>query len=374
MEAWARQLLERVGLAQRLDHRPAELSGGERQRVAVARALIQHPLLVLADEPTGNLDRRTAQSVGQLLLDLHREQNTILVVVTHSTELARQFPRQLEMGDGTLLPPEGAARAAMNFTRLLLRNLFYHWRGNGAVLLGVAVGTAVLTGALLVGDSLRGSLGDLTEEQLEGVTNALVAPRFFREELFDGDRNSGDELVILLQGSAVSSPADQNALPRRVGHIQVIGVKWNRWPLSTTRVHSLDSTENEYFSVPLQKNEVALNEPLAHELRVNVGDLVVLHVQRASGVPRETLLGRRDAEHVLAGIPLKVGAIIPNGNPGSRFNLNPSPAPPRNAFVLLPDLQSALGLQDRVNTVLTMSNTVLRSRAKEELPNGSTNT
>src|SRR5207253_1177883 len=82
--------------------RPAELSGGERQRVAVARALIHHPALVLADEPTGNLDRRTAQSVGQLLLDLHREQNTILIVVTHSAELARQFPRQLEMGDGTL--------------------------------------------------------------------------------------------------------------------------------------------------------------------------------------------------------------------------------------------------------------------------------
>jgi lipoprotein-releasing system ATP-binding protein len=108
-EAWARQLLERVGLAQRLDHRPAELSGGERQRVAVARALIHHPVLVLADEPTGNLDRRTAQSVGQMLLDLHREQSTILVVVTHSADLARQFPRQVEMGDGTLQEPDGGA-------------------------------------------------------------------------------------------------------------------------------------------------------------------------------------------------------------------------------------------------------------------------
>ncbi len=108
-EARARQLLERVGLAQRLDHRPAELSGGERQRVAVARALIHQPVLVLADEPTGNLDRRTAQSVGQMLLDLHREQGAILVVVTHSAELARQFPRQLEMGDGTLVPPDGGA-------------------------------------------------------------------------------------------------------------------------------------------------------------------------------------------------------------------------------------------------------------------------
>ncbi len=102
VEAWAKELLQRVGLAERLDHRPAELSGGERQRVAVARALIRKPALLLADEPTGNLDRHTAQSVGQLLLDLHREQQTVLVVVTHSAELARGFPRVLEMSDGTL--------------------------------------------------------------------------------------------------------------------------------------------------------------------------------------------------------------------------------------------------------------------------------
>src|SRR5205809_537048 len=91
-EAWARTLLERVGLSDRLDHRPAELSGGERQRVAVARALIHRPVLLLADAPTGNLDRRTAQAVGHLLLDLHRQEQTILVVVTHSLELARSFP------------------------------------------------------------------------------------------------------------------------------------------------------------------------------------------------------------------------------------------------------------------------------------------
>jgi lipoprotein-releasing system ATP-binding protein len=107
-EAWARQLLDRVGLASRLEHRPAELSGGERQRVAVARALIRHPILLLADEPTGNLDRQTAQVVGQLLLDLHRQEQTILVVVTHSADLARHFPRRMELLNGGLQPMGGA--------------------------------------------------------------------------------------------------------------------------------------------------------------------------------------------------------------------------------------------------------------------------
>lgn len=105
-EKWARQLLDRVGLSGRLEHRPAELSGGERQRVAVARALIQHPVLLLADEPTGNLDRHSAQAVSQLLLDLHRQEQTVLVVVTHSLELARLFPKRMEMVDGALQPME----------------------------------------------------------------------------------------------------------------------------------------------------------------------------------------------------------------------------------------------------------------------------
>jgi lipoprotein-releasing system ATP-binding protein len=102
LEQRARQLIDKVGLGQRLEHRPAELSGGERQRVAVARALIFRPQLLLADEPTGNLDRHTAQTVGRLLIDMQREENAMLVVVTHSAELARMLPRQMEMVDGAL--------------------------------------------------------------------------------------------------------------------------------------------------------------------------------------------------------------------------------------------------------------------------------
>lgn len=98
----AQELLERVGLSHRLEHRPSELSGGEQQRVSLARALINHPPLLLADEPTGNLDGKTSHEIHELLNGVNREHGTALVIVTHSDELARSMPRRLHMVDGRL--------------------------------------------------------------------------------------------------------------------------------------------------------------------------------------------------------------------------------------------------------------------------------
>jgi lipoprotein-releasing system ATP-binding protein len=101
-EQRARRLIDRVGLGHRLDHLPGKLSGGERQRAAVVRALINRPALLLADEPTGALDRASATNLGQLLVDLNREEGVTLVVVTHSTELAQRMGRTVELRGGQL--------------------------------------------------------------------------------------------------------------------------------------------------------------------------------------------------------------------------------------------------------------------------------
>jgi len=100
----ALELLDRVGLADRHQHRPAECSGGERQRAALARGLMMKPSLLLADEPTGNLDRRSAEQVATLLLEIQKEQHTILLLATHSQELAEKMQQQMQLIDGRLEP------------------------------------------------------------------------------------------------------------------------------------------------------------------------------------------------------------------------------------------------------------------------------
>lgn len=111
-ESRASDLLDRVGLSHRLRHRPGELSGGEQQRVALARAIIMDPRLLLADEPTGNLDRRTGAAIHDLLLELNRERGMTLLVVTHNEDLAGRLPRRVQMVGGVLVDgPSGAMPA-----------------------------------------------------------------------------------------------------------------------------------------------------------------------------------------------------------------------------------------------------------------------
>ena len=109
VRARAEELLRRVGLGERFGHRPAELSGGEQQRVAIARALINDPVLILADEPTGNLDSKTGDGIMELLSGIRSERNTTLVIATHDSRVAGRARRVLELADGLMVHPEPAA-------------------------------------------------------------------------------------------------------------------------------------------------------------------------------------------------------------------------------------------------------------------------
>jgi ABC-type lipoprotein release transport system permease subunit len=228
----------------------------------------------------------------------------------------------------------------MTFFRLLVRNLFYHWQGNLAVLLGVALGTAVLTGALLVGDSLRGSLRELTLDRLGWVEEAMLPGRLFRAQLaqeIPADRRSA---ALVLTGSASS---DASAKATRAGGVTVLGVDSAFWPYL--------SNPGDGWFWESNSAEAVINHHLAQLLGVKAGDTITLNLPKADEVPRESLLGKRKVSDVLQAIDVKVREILTETGL-ARFSLKPTPEPARNVFVPLRLLQSELDIAGKANAVL----------------------
>jgi ABC-type antimicrobial peptide transport system permease subunit len=224
----------------------------------------------------------------------------------------------------------------MTFGRLLLRNLFFHRRGNFAVLLGVVVGTAVLTGALLVGDSLRGSLRELALKRLGWVNHSLVSGRFFREEVAAKLPAEHAAPAVLLQ-AAVSRGTGPGP---RVNKVVLFGVDDRFWhggaaPAGRDFWHPPELLE-------LSQRSVVLGASLARDLGVSKGETVTFHLEKLSTAPRESFLGKRTAGDVLTDLRLKVAEVLPEDHPGSQFSLRPSPSAPRNAYLPLSLLQEEL--------------------------------
>jgi ABC-type antimicrobial peptide transport system permease subunit len=226
----------------------------------------------------------------------------------------------------------------MTLLRLLLLNLVYHRRGNLAVLLGVVVGAAVLTGALLVGDSLRGSLRDQSLRRLGWVEQTLVAPRFFRAALAREVSAAAEARVcpvLFLQATASGTDPDRSSLRG----INVLGVDASFFGPGQAPPR-LTSDE------PL----VWINRAVADSLGLSEGDTLLVRLQKPEAVPREAGLGKKESE--FSTWKLNVAGVLADSEPGAVFNLRPEIQTPRNVLVSGPLLQEQLGVAGQVNVLL----------------------
>jgi len=245
----------------------------------------------------------------------------------------------------------------MSILRLIIASTLRHGRTNAAVALGVAAATAVLTGALLVGDSVRGSLRDLVESRLQNVDEALILPRFFREELATEinqqateDAEPGFHAVptIVVEGT-VEDPVSH----RRVAHAGVIGAPDKFFWLA-------DGERGVDFVAPSgpQPGEVFLNQALADDLRIKVGDECVVRLPVARETPADSPLGRKT--ETVSTLRLRISQILADQAPGrgspteqmGSFSIRPNQAPPKNAFINLQDAQRGLEQPGKVNAIL----------------------
>jgi ABC-type lipoprotein release transport system permease subunit len=225
----------------------------------------------------------------------------------------------------------------MNLNQLTIRNLFYHAGANLAVLLGVAVGTAVLTGALLVGDSLRYSLTRLTEERLGWVEQALVGSRLLPQSVADGVKAETVAPVLMLRGTA-TSVADRDRMARKV---QILGVDARFWN---------GGGDTPFWNGSADK--AVVNEAVARDLGLKVGDEVEVSLLHTSEVPRESPLGNRSPEASVGVATFTVERILPDDEFGAKFSLQPSLETVRSVFVPLAALQAALQQPGKINSLL----------------------
>ena len=212
---------------------------------------------------------------------------------------------------------------------LPLRNLAFHWRGNLPVLLGAMVGAAVLTGALLVGDSLRGSLRARADRQLNGVQSAWIGTRFIRAEVAKNIPNS--TTAILLTGTVECDG-------RRATKVTVVGLPND---------HSL------FPGVTLANGGACLSHRLADHVVAKAGSTIRISLEKPSAVPRGSLLGKRDADDTTLSLRLPVAAVLPIEDPANDFSLSPSPGLPTVVYVPLNSLQLRLGKAELCNAILS---------------------
>ncbi len=239
--------------------------------------------------------------------------------------------------------------------RLLLHTLTHHWRLNLAVALGVLAGTAVLTGALVVGDSVRGSLRSLALDRLGRIDHALVAPRLFRSELareLSAEPKFAEAFepavpAILLRGTVELPGAKQAA---RANDVTVLGADPRFWSFGDIKV------------APPGSDDLVLNEPLARELGANVGDDVLLRVPVVNEIPADSPLGKKT--ETVQSRRLRVSAIVPAEGLG-RFGLRPTQQLPNNAFAALPTLERIIGQAGKVNALFLAEKAFDEHKANE---------
>ena len=249
---------------------------------------------------------------------------------------------------------------AMSLWQFLLRSLVFRWRMHLAVALGVAAATAVLTGALLVGDSVRGSLRHLALDRLGKIDQALITDRFFRQQMAAdfAKQRAGSQVAPAILFPAVTAERAASEGRRRAAGVMLVGCDDLFWELGSEKIRPKKTPG---------RGEIVLNTALAEELEAKVGDQVIIRLPKSDQIPADSALGKKQ-DRLTSLADLKVIEIIPTESLG-RFSLQPMQTSPRNAYVALAEIQSALFAgeeeKEKVNAMLVGG--MYYSRRTEEL-------